>query len=116
MKYQLIHQENSSDCMETLKEYIVEGQKKETFIIVGKIELSGLPLGIINSVLDFLSEYDPKSRQNILKLIKLGHLILVCDEEPSKKPASGILKSWDFDGISPDSDSLKFDHYAGLLF
>ncbi|MDP3445914.1 MAG: hypothetical protein Q8T08_23895 [Ignavibacteria bacterium] len=41
MKYQLIHQENSSDCMETLKEYIVENQKKETFIIDGKIELSG---------------------------------------------------------------------------
>ena len=86
-------------------------RKKKPFIIDGKIELSGLPLGIINSVLDFLSEYDPKSRQNILKLIKSGHLILVCDEEPSKKPTSGILKTWDFDGTSPDSGSLKFDHY-----
>ena len=102
MKYQLIHHEKSSVCMETLKEYIVEDQKKETFIIDGKIELSELPLNIINSVLDWLSEYDPKSRQNILKLIKLGHLTLVCDGEPSKKTASGNLKSWDFDGTFED--------------
>ncbi len=99
MKYQLIHQENSSVCMETLKEYIVEDQEKEIFIIDGKIELSELPLSIINSVLDWLSEYDLKSRQNILKLIKLGRLTLECNEELSKKPVSEILKSWPFDSL-----------------
>lgn len=77
-KYQLKHQEEHTDCAEILKEYIVE--ENGVFIIDGKIEFSELPSNVLNSVLDWLNEFDPINRQNVLNLLQQGRIILECTE------------------------------------
>ncbi|MDX9881225.1 MAG: hypothetical protein RBS73_04105 [Prolixibacteraceae bacterium] len=77
-KYQLKHQEVHTDCAEILKEYIVE--ENGVFIIDGKIEFSELPTNVLNSVLDWLNEFDPINRQNVLNLLQQGRIILECTE------------------------------------
>ncbi|RIH63790.1 hypothetical protein D1164_17805 [Mariniphaga sediminis] len=79
-RIKLIHREPHSECMETLKETIVKDSDLKIYLIDKDTLIQNLPEKIVNNFLDFLSGYNRKDREILLKMIKEGSLILDCSE------------------------------------
>lgn len=80
-RIKLIHKEENSDCMEILKDTIVEDQELKKYRINEHTLLQNLPEGIVNSFLDFLAGFKREEREITLRMIKNGTLELVCTED-----------------------------------
>lgn len=80
-RIKLIHKEENSDCMEILKDTIVEDQELKKYRINEHTLLQNLPEGIVNSFLDFLAGFNREEREITLRMIKNGTLELVCTED-----------------------------------
>lgn len=80
-RIKLIHKEENSDCMEILKDTIVEDRELMKYKIDKNTLLQNLPEGVVNSFLDFLTGFTRVEREMTLKMIKNGTLELECTEE-----------------------------------
>lgn len=80
-RIKLIHKEENSDCMEILKDTIVEDRELNKYKIDKNTLLQNLPEGLVNSFLDFLAGYTREEREMTLEMIKNGTLELECTED-----------------------------------
>ncbi|AHW61684.1 hypothetical protein SAMN05444285_14231 [Draconibacterium orientale] len=108
-KISIIHQEQNSDCIEILKECIVEEKELKKFQIDEKTLIHKLPEGIINSFLDFISDFKPRHREVLLKEIKEGRLVIECweDEENDSIRHNSKERRWIDKLASKTNDALK---------
>ena len=77
-KVKLIHQEENSDCIEILKDAIVEEKELKKFHIDKHTLLQNLPEGIVNSFLDYIADFSLKQKQLLLEMTKEGTIALNC--------------------------------------